>query len=257
MVQDSTSGRSIEDDDRRDEIMSYYDRIARKWHEVTGYRGGAFKRHVLNEFLLGQVQGVSGQCILELGAGNGYFMPMLLERYSGQEPERIVISDISSKLLAIAQRKFRIGSAEYRKIDVRQDFPFDSGSFDLILATMMFNEVSDSALKKALIECHRVLSNKGILLVTVIHPMFVDSLRKRGQIKPDRYGLFTMPGADQLRLPVFQRAEETYDEKLRVAGFVFQSHDLRPTQEVMKSKPGLKQAGNIPLALVYRCAIRP
>lgn len=178
--------------------MSYYDRIAKKWHEITGYRGGAFKRLVLNEFLLDRIPGISGQAVLELGAGNGYFMPMLMERFSGQPPKRVVITDISSRLLEITQRHFRIDGAEYRQLDIRREFPFGVREFDLILATMVFNEVSDSSLKKALRECRRVLSEAGVLLFTVTHPQFVESLRKREQTKRDRNGLLTMPGADQL-----------------------------------------------------------
>jgi hypothetical protein len=32
---------------------AFYDRIARKWHAVTGSRGGALKRLVLNDLLWG------------------------------------------------------------------------------------------------------------------------------------------------------------------------------------------------------------
>ena len=233
--------------------MSYYDGIADKWHEVTGYRGGAFKKLVLNEFLLSQITGVSGQSILELGAGNGYFMPMLLKRFSGQMPERIVITDISVRLLDIAHRHFRIDEARYRQLDVRREFPFDSDSFDLVLATMVFNEISDATIKKALRECRRIISETGILLFTATHPLFVENLHKRGQIKRNRNGLLNMPGANQLRLPIFRRKKDTYEKMLRSAEFAFEAYDLYAGWEVFASKPGLKHTGNIPLALVYRC----
>lgn len=72
---------------------AYYDRIARQWHRVTGYHGGAFKRYVLNERILARIDGIDGLAILELGAGNGYFAPLLLRRFSGQQPTHLVISD--------------------------------------------------------------------------------------------------------------------------------------------------------------------
>ncbi len=235
--------------------MSYYDGIAKKWHEITGFRGGAFKRLVLNGFLLDRIPDIAGWAILELGAGNGYFMPMVLERFSGQTPERFVITDMSSKLLHIAQRSFRIPEAEYRQVDVRAGFPFDSGSFDLILATMVFNEVSDSAMKKALSECRRVLGETGTLLLTVTHPRFVESLHRRGETRQDRNGLLTMPAADGIRLPIFRRSQERYEAMLRRAGFMFESHDVHALPEVLREKPGLRSAGNVPLALVFRCRI--
>ena len=51
--------------------LAYYDRIARKWHAVTGPRGGALKERVLNGLVLGKLEGIAGLSILELGAGNG------------------------------------------------------------------------------------------------------------------------------------------------------------------------------------------
>lgn len=58
--------------------MAYYDSIAKRWHEATGYKGGALKEFVLNDVLLGKIKGINGHSILKLGAGNGYFMPMVL-----------------------------------------------------------------------------------------------------------------------------------------------------------------------------------
>ncbi|MEW6349799.1 MAG: hypothetical protein AB1646_12105 [Thermodesulfobacteriota bacterium] len=65
---------------------AFYDAIARKWHAITGSQGGALKRYVLNELVLGALPGISGMSILELGAGNGYFIPLVLRRFSGQGP---------------------------------------------------------------------------------------------------------------------------------------------------------------------------
>ena len=150
--------------------MAYYDRIATSWHRATGYRGGSFKKYVLNDILIGKMAAVesrskktaavAGQSILELGAGNGYFMPLALERYSGQVPERLVITDGSSRLLAIAETHFKIPGAQYLQLDVRSPFPFEDAGFDLILATMIFNEVSTGGLRRALIEC-RLTHNAG------------------------------------------------------------------------------------------------
>lgn len=32
--------------------MAYYDSMAKRWHETTGYKGGAFKEMILNNILL-------------------------------------------------------------------------------------------------------------------------------------------------------------------------------------------------------------
>src|SRR5262249_39465665 len=142
-------------------MTSYYDRIARKWHAATGAQGGALKKFVLNDLVIGKLSGIAGLSILELGAGNGYFMPLVLRRFSGEVPARIVITDLSRALLEMAQRSFRVREAEYLTLDVRDPFPFPEGSFDLIVANMVFNEIPTAGLRTALGECHRVLSAGG------------------------------------------------------------------------------------------------
>ena len=62
-----------------------------------------------------------------------------------------------------------------------------------------------------------------------------------------------MPGAEGLRLPVVRRRAEEYQEALEQAGFRFHSEEVFPTAEVLSAKPGLRQAGGMPLALLLDC----
>jgi ubiquinone/menaquinone biosynthesis C-methylase UbiE len=203
--------------------------------------------------LLVNIPDIEGQSLLELGAGNGYFMPLVLQKYSGKKPARLAITDESPKLVEIAQKNFRIENAEYRVFNIVKQFPFADGTFDLILATMIFNEVSTPGLKRALAECYRVLSVGGSLLVTVSHPDFVNNLRKRGLLKRNEKGVLTMPASGSLRLPVVVRKTEVYRRVLEESGFEYDEQSLYPSQEVLNAKPGLRYAGNIPLALLFRC----
>lgn len=233
--------------------MSYYDSIARQWHKATGFKGGAFKRLVLNDALLERIPDINDRAVLELGAGNGYFLPLVLRRFSGRPPSAIMVTDQSTKLLAIARTHFRIRGAEYPVLDVREEFPFGDRRLDLILATMVFNEVSSGGLKKALKECQRVLSTDGLLLITVAHPRFVSSLRKRGLLKRTDRGVLTMPGSGNLRLPVAPRTSEAYKGILAKSGFACEEDDIFPTTEVLNAKPGLRNTGMVPLALILQC----
>ena len=233
--------------------MAYYDQIAKSWHKATGYQGGSFKKHVLNDLLLQKMEGIAGKTILELGAGNGYFMPLARRHFSGQSPDRLVISDQSKKLLAIASSTFTIPGAEYQELDVRAPFPCAENSFDLILATMIFNEVSTAGMKRALGECNRVLRLEGSLLVTVTHPDFIASLNRRDLLKKNKEGLLTMPGAGQMRLPIVPRRVGDYEKLLRKNGFIWETADVYATEKVLSEKPGLRNMGNKPLALVLEC----
>lgn len=233
--------------------MSYYDKIFKQWHAVTGYAGGAFKELVLNDVLIGKLPAPGGRAILELGAGNGYFLPLALRRFGGQAPVRIVISDQSEQLLSIAQRQFNIAGAEYLKLDVREHFPFADGEFDLIISSMLFNEVPERGLRSALAECRRVLAQDGLLLLTVLHPEFVNSLLTGGAIRREPEHGMTMPGGGSLRLPVVIRSEAAYRSALAGAGFTYEAELVSATEAVRNARPGLRYAGTAPVALVFTC----
>lgn len=208
---------------------------------------------MLNDALLGKIGRIEGLAILELGAGNGYFAPLLLRRYSGQAPTRLVISDQAQALVGIAQSTFRVEGAEYLTLDVQDDLPFGDGSFDLILATMLFNELPLSALRHAAQECFRLLAPGARLLATVTHPAMVYGLAKRGALTDFGRGLFAMPSAGGLRLPVARRSVEAYQTALADCGFAVSLEDMLPDAKTLHEKPGLTLPHNTPMALICEC----
>jgi len=199
---------------------------------------------------------IEGRAILELGAGNGYFAPLLLRRYSGQTPARLVISDQARALVDIAQSTFGVAGAEYLTIDVQNELPFSDGSFDLMLATMLFNELPLSALRHAARECHRVLAPGGRLLATVTHPAMIYNLAKKGALTDFGRGLFAMPGAGGLRLPVARRSVEAYQAALAEGGFAVSLEDALPDAKTLREKPGFTLPRATPMALICDCQRR-
>lgn len=233
----------------------YYDRIAKQWHRATGHHGGAFKRYVLNDAILGRIGGIEGLALLELGAGNGYFAPLLLRRFSGQIPGRLVISDQSPAQLDIARANFRIDGADYLALDAQDAFPLADAGFDLLLAIMLFNELPTGSLQVAARECRRVLRPGGRLLAAVPHPAFVRELAKKGALTDFGRGLFAMPGAEGLRLPVSRRPAQAYLDVLTASGFAVAAVDVFPDEKTLREKPGLKLPRGTPLALILDCSI--
>jgi len=65
--------------------------------------------------------------------------------------------------------------------------------------------------------------------------------------------VLTMPGAGAMRLPVVVRKVEVYQRLLEESGFKYEEQSIYPTEEVLNAKPGLRKAGNVPLALLFRC----
>lgn len=232
----------------------YYDGIARQWHRATGHHGGAFKRYVLNDLILSKIDGLADRAILELGAGNGYFAPLLLRRFGGQLPARLVISDQSRALLDIAQTTFRVDGVEYLPLDVQEAFPFADATFDLILAIMLFNELPTSSLQFAAGECFRTLKPGGRLLAVVVHPDLVHALGRKARLADFGRGLAALPSANGLRLPVSRRPAGAYRDMLTACGFVVRAEDAHADDKVLHEKPGLKVPRGTPLALVLDCA---
>ncbi|MBI3272568.1 MAG: class I SAM-dependent methyltransferase [Planctomycetes bacterium] len=201
--------------------MAFYDRIALQWEAATGDAGGALKRNLLNEVLLRRLVEVRGGWVLELGAGNGYFAALLARHRRGRRPARMVISDVSAALLEIARTERPVVDAEYLCLNGAGPYPFEPVTFDVVLATMVFQEIGDEELVRALGECGRVLKPGGQLLMTVLHPRFVHSLDRRGELAPapGARGRWTMPGPGSLRLPIVIRESSEYERLLAVAGF--------------------------------------
>ncbi len=234
--------------------MPYYDKIAKQWHQVTGYKGGSFKEHVLNDVLLQKITGINDCSILEVGAGNGYFLPLVLRRFSGQVPSSIIITDQSIQQLENAEKHFGVVGGQYRLLDICRPFPFENNRFDIILAIMVLNEVPPKCFEKAIQECYRTLATGGTFLIAVTHPDFVERLRKKGLIQRTSGNLLTMPGSGDLRLPIIIRPREIYEKMLDEAGFEYECEDIYPTKKVLNERPGLRDIGGVPVALVIKCS---
>jgi SAM-dependent methyltransferase len=171
-------------------------------------------------------------------------------------PRRLVISDQSSELLAIARTELRVPAADYLLLDVqRTPFPFEDASFDLVLAGMLFNELPTAAYAGAAAECARVLAAGGQLIATVPHPDFVRALARKGELTDFGRGLAAMPGAEGLRLPVSRRPRAAYLAPLEAAGFAVQVEDVAGTPSVRRARPGLRAGRGLPLALLLDCRL--
>lgn len=164
-----------------------------------------------------------------------------------------MISDQAVALVDIARSTFGVAEAEYLALDVQEKFPFSDGAFDLILATMLFNELPLGALRQAVRECRRVLAPGGRLLATVAHPAMIYALAKKGVLTDFGRGLFAMPSAGGLRLPVARRSVEAYQTALADVGFAVTLEDVSPNAKTLGEKPGLTLPRNTPMALICDC----
>jgi len=225
--------------------MPYYDRIAKQWHSITGYSGGSFKRLILNDKILSKTARIEDKAILEIGSGNGYFMKLLLKKFSGQIPSKIIISDVSKSQLELAKKHFYIPDAEYLILDVYKKFPISDNNIDLILSTMVYNEVTDKGLINAINESKRILKHGGRMITAVLHPDFIDKQVKQGVIKSGK-----MIANKGIRVPVLKRSMDKYREIFEKANLKSVFEDVYGNTELYNEKPVLRKIKNIPIALI-------
>lgn len=135
--------------------------------------------------------------ILDLGCGSGRDAGVFVGR-----GHRVVGVDLSAKLLEIARRD--VPGADFRLMDITR-LEFEPGSFDGIYAVASLVHVPKSCIVSALQSCHRVLSDSGVMYVSV-------KLGDGEKLMPDeRYG-------DVMKFWSFFRQGEM-DGLLRTCGF--------------------------------------
>lgn len=120
---------------------------------------------------------------------------------------------------------------------------------------MLLNELTTGGLQAAVGEIRRVLRPGGWLLAAVPHPAFVRELAKKGVLTDFGHGLFAMPGADGLRLPVSRRPVQAYLDILTASGFAVMSEDVYPDDKTCSEKSGLKLPRETLPALLLVCSV--
>jgi 2-polyprenyl-6-hydroxyphenyl methylase/3-demethylubiquinone-9 3-methyltransferase len=121
---------------------------------------GRFKREVARDDarLLGVVESLhplAGRRVLDLGCGQGRFARALTEHGA-----RVVGLDVSRAMLAQA-----VGSGLDRIRASARRLPFESASFDGVVAIEVFEHLAPRAVEGVLGEVRRVLCDGGILIV--------------------------------------------------------------------------------------------
>lgn len=227
----------------------YYDTIATRWHAITGRRGGAFKELVLNDALLSAMPDIVGKTILEIGCGNGYFMPLLLRRYSGQVPGALFRTDVSKAQLRIAEKQFPIEACRYETLDVYHPFPAMLPSADLIFSSMVYNEVGAPGLQNGIRESARLLSDDGLIVTCVLHPLFIQKQQERGVLRK-KGTAWMLPGAEGLELPAVPRSLEQYRAVFESNRLTFDTQEIYGNEQLYKVKPKLRELKDVPVALV-------
>jgi ubiquinone/menaquinone biosynthesis C-methylase UbiE len=247
--------------------------FANYWNERAGDKGEAYKCYVLDPLMFRLVGDLKDKVVLELGCGNGYLAPKLLE----QSPKRIVMTDISDHNLEYARAKCNDPRVSFLQQDATEPWSIESMGIDVVYSNMMLNEVEN--IKTPVDEAFRVLRNGGIFVFSVTHPawdLFVYAQEKAGlpskKIKNlggyfrRGFAKFLMGGdsktnpelkekyEQEFEVEHYQRPISDYFEQLVHARFVV-NRLLEPelTEELLQNNPRFAAYADNPVGLVFYC----
>lgn len=133
-----------------DFLLPWYDTLVQ-----LATRERRFKNHLLDQAAL-----KPGLRLLDVGCGTGTLLAAALRREPGL---RAVGVDPDSRVLALAARKFETPVS--LQVAAAQQLPFDDGSFEVAVSSLVFHHLQPHEKSRALAEIARVLVPSGQLLL--------------------------------------------------------------------------------------------
>lgn len=149
---------------------------------------------------------------LEIASGTGRVTHHLREVLSPKA--RLVASDISPDMLAIAKEKLKNEDIEWRIIDA-QDLPFEENSLDLVVCCFGYMFVPDK--EKAFSEAYRVLRPGGMLILTTWDKLETIGVSAAYRHLVKNYLTETLP--ETFNLPFSMSDDSAIKEMLLKTGF--------------------------------------
>ena len=212
--------------------------------------GGAGEWHQLKELF----PDLKNKTILDLGCGYGWHC-----KYAADNGALSVLgTDISRKMLEVAERKNSDSRIEYRRIAM-EDLDFPAGAFDVVLSSLAFHYVRDF---EPLIKNIAVwLRSGGELVFSVEHPVFTAYgtqdwyYDRNGEILHFPVDNYYYEGKREAiflgeKVTKYHRTLTTYLETLLKNGFTLQ-HVIEPQPpEEMMDLAGMKDEMRRPMMLL-------
>lgn len=141
-----------------------WDKYARIFDDGIGEGNEDLHQNHIDPVIFDYLGGGKYETIVDAGCGNGYLLNRL-SRFSN----RLVGLDYSEELLNFAKSRTS-GNDKVKLIlaDLMKKIPLEDGSSDVVIANMVLQYLP--SLNVFASESHRVLKNKGLLIIIVDHP---------------------------------------------------------------------------------------
>lgn len=200
-------------------VQSYFDSVAGRWSD--NYAPGGIMRGRIERFVAACAASVAPNArVLDFGCGSGELACAMAAR-----GWHVTGCDISNEMLRAAETTLGGDKVSWRAIDSSAKLPFAYESFDLAIASSVFEYISEPA--TSLSEIHRVLVPEGRVLLTVPdmrHPVRIAEEKRRHSLHGKLFRWvrgFLMRGEELDYLPysISRPAPEEWLEQLRACAF--------------------------------------
>lgn len=213
-------------------------KAAGEWHEL---------QKLLPDF--------QGKRVLDIGCGFGWHCIYAAEHGA----DYVLGTDISEKMLTVAQEKTVSDKVEYRRLAM-EDIDFEEESFEVVLSSLAFHYTPDfGAVCRRISRC---LKTGGAFVFSVEHPIFTaqgtqdwyyDADGERDHWPVDRY--FTEGQRDAVflgqQVTKYHKTLTTYLNTLLQTGFAIEHIvEPEPAPELLDTVPGMRDELRRPMMLL-------
>ncbi len=148
--------------------MQQWRKYADIYEECMGDKGDLPHQILFDPELKKVLGDLKGKRILDLGCGNGYWLP-----YFAKKAKAVNGVDFSPELLRIAAKRTKhLKKVKLGFADIGKKLPFSSGRFDVVFASMVLFFLNKAALRRLFKEVARVLKKDGKFIFSVNHPLY-------------------------------------------------------------------------------------
>ena len=168
--------------------------------------------------MLRMLDDVTGLRVLDIGCGAGQLTSALIDRGA-----TVIGIDVSPRMIDIARR--RLGDAAVFDVaDLTEPLGFESGSFDLVVASLVMHYIEDWV--PVLREIRRVLTPTGALVFSTHHPTMDWKLHSRDDYFAKKQSTETWTkGGKPFEVTCWRRPLRGISAEIRAAGFVIDMLD--------------------------------
>ncbi|WP_271750691.1 class I SAM-dependent methyltransferase [Bacillus paralicheniformis] len=241
-----------------EEAIQRWNRFADAYAANHTELGDIHKEVFLNPAIFSLIETVKNQRVLDAGCGEGYFSRLLAKAGAN-----VTAVDYSPRMIDIAKKRTPDDlPIEYQHGNCEDLNMLEDKSFDLIISNMVMQDLADY--EKAFQEMHRLLTDRGFFIFSILHPCFITPESgwektkdgKKLHWNVDRYfyeGTYEQKLGDRENMLFFHRTLTSYINILMKTGFMLESIvEPKPSEEILKKYPSFAEDFRCPDFIVFK-----